>query len=41
LSCNIPSILSSSPVASASSCLGSNKGWFGGIEAKEMSSPPY
>jgi hypothetical protein len=26
LSCNIPSILSRSPVASASNCLGSNKG---------------
>lgn len=40
-SCNTPSILSRSPVASASRCLGSSNGWFAGIIFKEMSNPPY
>jgi hypothetical protein len=39
LSCSAPSILSRRPVASASNCLGSNKGWFGGIIFREMSRP--
>lgn len=41
LSCNTPSILSKSPVASASRCMGSNKGWFGGIMLRDISSPLY